>query len=319
MKRLSSILAALSVLAVAGIGPASAKTDADCKQDYAAKKAAGTTSGETEAQYVKACLTADSVGPAEGSGDIGGDSKGQSATDLAKKLQNPIGDLYSFPFQSNTNFGYGPHGGAQDVLNIQPVIPIHLNSDWNIITRTILPIVWTPDLSPAKVVPQGTAPTTFSAFLSPSNFSHGWLWGVGPVIQIPTISSATLGSSVWGAGPSVVLVYMNGPIVAGGLANNVWSFGGTHGPGGNSYNTFLTQPFFNYNFGGGWYVGTSPIITADWQANGTKWTVPIGAQAGRVIRVGKLPINLLFGAYYNLVKPTYGGDWQLRSQLVLIF
>ena len=99
---------------------------------------------------------------------------------------------------------------------------------------------------------------------------------------------------------------MNGPIVAGALANNVWSFGGTHGPGGNSYNAFLTQPFFNYNFGGGWYVGTSPIITADWQANGTIWTVPIGAQAGRVIRIGKLPVNLLLGAYYNIVKPQYG-------------
>ena len=138
-------------------------------------------------------------------------------------------------------------------------------------------------------------------------------------MQIPTISDASLGSNVWGGGPTAVLVYMNGPIVAGALANNVWSFGGTHGPGGNSYNAFLTQPFFNYNFGGGWYVGTSPIITADWQANGTIWTVPIGAQAGRVIRIGKLPVNLLLGAYYNIVKPQYGADWQLRSQVVLIF
>ena len=248
----------------------------------------------------------------------GDDRAGQSNTDLAKKLQNPIGDLYRFPFQNNTNFDYGPHGGTQDILNIQPVIPIHLN-DWNIITRTILPIVWTPDISPIPVVPQGTAPTTFSAFLSPKNPTNGWLWGLGPVIQIPTISSATLGSSVWGGGPTGVLVYMKGPWVAGILANNVWSFGGTKGPGGNSYNDFLTQPFVNYNFGDGWYVGSAPIITADWQANGTKWTVPVGADAGRVFRVGKLPINLQVGAYYNLVKPTYGGDWQLRTQLTLIF
>ena len=162
------------------------------------------------------------------------------------------------------------------------MIPIHITPDWNIITRTILPVVWNPDLSPVPTVPVGTAPTTFSAFLSPKNPTNGWLWGVGPVIQIPTISSATLGSSVWGGGPTAVLVYLHGPIVAGALANNVWSFGGTHGPGGNSYNNFLTQPFVNYNFGDGWYVGSSPIITADWQANGTKWTVPIGADAGRV-------------------------------------
>ena len=256
--------------------------------------------------------------PAQSAGP-GSDTEGQSATDLAKKIQNPIGDLYSFPFQNNANFGFGPHGGTQDVLNVQPVIPIHIAPDWNIITRTILPLVWMPDLSPVPSVPFGTAPTTFSAFLSPKNLTNGWLWGVGPVVQIPTISNADLGSSVWGGGPTAVLVYMKGPIVAGALANNVWSFGGTHGPFGNSYNTFLTQPFFNYNFGEGSYVGTSPIITADWQADGTKWTVPIGANAGRVMRIGKLPVNFLIGAYYNIVKPTYAGDWQLRTQVTLIF
>src|SRR5208337_1705108 len=226
----------------------------------------------------------------------GADTAGQSATDLAKKIQNPIGDLYSFPFQNNANFGAGPHGGVQNILNIQPVIPIHVNDEWNIITRTILPVVWNPDLSPLPSVPVGTGPTDFSAFLSPKN---------------PT--------SVWGGGPTAVLVYMKGPIVAGVLSNNVWSFGGVHGPGGNSYNGFLTQPFFNYNFGGGWYVGTAPIVTADWQANGTKWTVPVGANAGRVFKVGKLPINVLLGAYYNIVKPQYGAAWQLRTQLTLIF
>lgn len=257
--------------------------------------------------------------PDAGAAKPSDDTAGQSTTDLAKKLQNPIGDLYSFPFQSNTNFGYGPHGGTQDILNIQPVIPIHVNDDWNIITRTILPVVWNPDLSPIPTVPVGTGPTTFSGFLSPRNPTNGWLWGVGPVIQIPTISSATLGSSVWGSGPTAVLVYMNGPIVAGALANNVWSFGGPHGPGGNSYNNFLTQPFFNYNFGAGWYATTSPIITANWQASGTKWTVPVGGGAGRVFKVGKLPINVMLAGYYNIVKPTYGADWQLRTQVTLIF
>src|SRR5208282_5445712 len=127
------------------------------------------------------------------------------------------------------------------------------------ITRTILPLVWTPDLSPVPSVPFGTAPTTFSAFLSPHSPTSGWLWGVGPVVQIPTISSADLGSNVWGGGPTAVLVYMNGPWVVGALANNVWSFGGTHGPFGTSYNNFLTQPFVNYNFGEGWYVVSAPI------------------------------------------------------------
>ena len=192
-----------------------------------------------------ACAPARAQQAAPDAGDAkpGGDTAGQSNTDLAKKLQNPIGDLYSFPFQSNTNFGYGPHGGTQEILNIQPVIPIHVTADWNIITRTILPLVWNPTCRPLPTVPSGTAPTTFSAFLSPSNPTNGWLWGVGPVIQIPTISSTTLGSSVWGGGPTAVLVYMNGPFVAGALANIVWSFGGTHGrPAATSYNDFLISP-----------------------------------------------------------------------------
>jgi hypothetical protein len=254
-------------------------------------------------------------------GDQASDASNEDATALAKKLQNPIGDLYSFPFQSNTNFNYGPHDGTQDILNIQPVIPIHVSADWNVITRTILPLIWQPSLQPAQTVPFGTGPTTFSAFLSPHSPTNGWLWGVGPVFQVPTISNKTLGSPVWGAGPTGVLVYMKGPWVAGVLANNVWSLGGTSGRGGTNYNMFLTQPFVNYNFGEGWYVGTSPIITANWLTTGDHaWTLPVGGNVGRVVKIGgKLPVNFSLGAYYNTLRPEYGSTWQLRTQITLIF
>jgi hypothetical protein len=245
---------------------------------------------------------------------------GDSATEIAKKLQNPIGDLYSFPFQNNANFSYGPRRGTQDILNIQPVIPIHLNEDWNVITRTILPLIWQPSIQPGQTVPFGTGPTTVSAFLSPSKPTNGWLWGVGPVVQVPTASDPTLGSSVWGGGPTGVLVYMKGPWVAGVLANNVWSFGGSSGRGGTRYNTFLVQPFVNYNLADGWYVGTSPIITANWLTTGDKaWTLPIGANVGRVVKIGKLPVNFLLGAYYNALRPEFGANWQLRAQVTFIF
>ena len=126
---------------------------------------------------------------------------------------------------------------------------------------------------------------------------------------------------MWGGGATGVVVYMKGPIVAGILANNVWSFGGTTGRGGTSYNQFLAQPFGNYNFGGGWYVGTSPIITSNWLVSGDKaWTLPIGANAGRVIKIGgKLPVNLSIGAYYNALRPQDGSTWQWRSQVTFIF
>jgi hypothetical protein len=256
-----------------------------------------------------------SVVPAEDAAS-GGDT-----TALAKKLQNPIGDLYSFPFQSNTNFNTGPHNGTQDILNVQPVIPIHITEDWNVITRTILPLIWQPSLQPLQAVPFGTGQPTFPAFLSPRNPSNGWLWGVGPVVQVPTISNKSLGSNVWGGGPTGVLVYMKGPWVAGVLANNVWSFGGTSGRGGTSYDTFLVQPFANYNFGGGWYVGTSPVITANWLTAGNNaWTLPLGANVGKVVMIGgKLPVNFSLGAYYNVLRPEYGSTWQLRTQVTFIF
>jgi hypothetical protein len=243
-----------------------------------------------------------------------------SAEELAKKLQNPIGDLYTIPFQSNTNFNVGPHKGTQEILNIQPVIPIHLNEDWNIITRTILPVIWNPSLLPAPSVSQGTGPTTFSAFLSPSKPNDGWLWGVGPVVQIPTISSPTLGSNVWGVGPALVVVKMAGPIVAGALVNNVFSLGGTSGPTGTRYATFTFNPFLNYNFKGGWFVGSAPIVTANEYGSGQRWTVPVGLQGGRLIKLfNKLPVNLLAGAYYNVVRPQGAGDWQFRTQVAIIF
>jgi hypothetical protein len=248
------------------------------------------------------------------------DSTDESATALAKKLQNPIGNLYSFPFQSNTNFNYGPNKGTQENLHVQPVIPIHVNSDWTVILRAILPLIWQPSLEPMHTVPFGTGATTLSAFVAPASPSNGWLWGAGPVVQIPTISSATLGSNVWGGGPTGVLVYMKGPIVAGALANNIWSFGGTSGPAGTRYNNFLVQPFFNYNFGDGWYVGSSPIINANWLTSGNNaWTLPIGANAGRVIKIGKIPVNLSAGAYGNVLRPQYGATWQLRTQITFIF
>ncbi|HTX80222.1 MAG TPA: hypothetical protein VMC62_11160 [Longilinea sp.] len=264
-----------------------------------------------------------SAAPAASSTDdsAADDTANVSASDLAKKLQNPVGDLYSFPFQSNTNFHYGPNKGTQEILNIQPVIPIHVNHDWNIITRTILPLIWQPSLQPSQTVPFGTGPTVFSAFLSPKNPTNGWLWAVGPAVQLPTISSKTLGSNVWGGGPTAAIVYMKGPIVAGALTNNIWSFGGTSGPGGTRYNNFLLQPFGNYNFGGGWYLTSAPIITANWEVAGNKaWTLPIGGGFGRVVRIGgKLPVNFGLSAYANVLRPKYGATWQLRTQVTLIF
>jgi hypothetical protein len=125
---------------------------------------------------------------------------GDNATNLAKKTQNPIAAMIILPFQNDTNFGFGPHQGTQDILNIQPVIPLQINEDWNVITRTIVPLIWRPSLQPAQTVPFGLGATQFSAFFSPRNPIDGWILGAGPIVQLPTaVAVRTQGAWVFGA------------------------------------------------------------------------------------------------------------------------
>jgi hypothetical protein len=132
---------------------------------------------------------------------------GDDASALAAKLQNPIADLISLPFQNNTNFNVGPNKGTQDILKIQPAIPFHLNQDWNLITPTILPLTWSPSFQPGESVPPfGVSPTSFSAFFSPNKAFNGWTLGGGPIVALPTITNKNLGPNVWGLGPAFVAV-----------------------------------------------------------------------------------------------------------------
>ena len=147
-----------------------------------------------------------------------------SAEELAKLAQNPVGNLISLPFQNNTNLNFGPEKGTQNILNIQPVIPIEINKDWNIITRTIVPVIWNPSLSPTDPATSGLGDTSLTAFLSPADPGK-WIWGAGPVLQIPTNTNAELGNKNWGLGPSAVVLHLDkgDPWVYGVLVNNVWS------------------------------------------------------------------------------------------------
>ncbi len=242
-----------------------------------------------------------------------------SANELAKIAQNPVGNLISVPFQNNSNLNYGPEKKTQNIMNIQPVIPVEVNSEWNIITRTIIPVVSQPGLSSTDDRTSGTGDTVFTAFLSPAKPGN-LIWGAGPVVQLPTNSHADLGNKNWGMGFSgVVLRIKKGdPWVYGALVNNIWSLSSSER--GGSYNNGLIQPFINYNLPGGLYVTSSPVITANWKAdNSQRWTVPLGGGVGKIFHFGKLPVNAQLGAYYNVVKPDYGPNWQIRAQVQLMF
>ena len=243
-----------------------------------------------------------------------------SEEELAKLAQNPVANLISVPFQNNANLNYGPQKQTQDILNIQPVIPIDFSPDWNIITRTIVPLISQPALTPDGSRAYGIGPIQLSAFLSPANAS-GIIWGVGAITQIPTETQLELGSDRWGLGPTAVVLRLakGEPWVYGILVNNIWSV--SNGPGG-SYNSFLAQPFLNYNFESaqGTYLTSTPIITANWQAKGKDvWTVPLGGGIGHIFHLGKLPLNTQIAGYYNLATPTYGPNWQIRLQAQVMF
>ena len=252
--------------------------------------------------------------------EAGGNTEG-----LAKQAQNPIADLISVPFQDNINFGVGERGRTQNVLNFQPVIPLKIGGGWNLITRTITPIIYQPSLY--KGVPGvrtsddpdfGLGDINPTAFFATS-LRRDLMVGFGPTVTLPTAAAKDLGTGKWSAGPAAVAVWMPGHWVIGALVNNQWSFAGDNDR--RQVNQMLVQPFVNYNLGKGWYLASSPIITADWEAKQGKnvWTVPVGGGFGRLFRVGKLPVNTSVQAFDNVESPEFGTDWTLRLQVQFLF
>jgi hypothetical protein len=251
-------------------------------------------------------------------GEVRPSAAREAMAELARAVQNPVADLISVPFQDNTNFNYGPNGHIQNILNIQPVVPIRLSEDWNLVTRTILPLISQPAFAPGGGTTFGLGPTQASLFLSPGR-AGSVVWGAGAVVQAPTATDRALGSTVWGAGPSFVALTMQGAWVIGGLLNNVWSFGGD---ARNRYNAMTFQPFVNYNLpqSPGTYLSFSPIVTAHWEAeSGDAWTVPLGLAVGQVLPIGTQPVNIQLGAYYNVIRPDIGPEWQVRFQVAFLF
>jgi hypothetical protein len=248
----------------------------------------------------------------------------EDATALAKAAQNPVADLISVPIQLNMNFGTGPEDDLQTVTNVQPVVPFSISEDWNLITRTIVPVISQPDFGVYSERENGIGDIQFSTFFSPkAPTSGGWIWGGGAVAQLDTATDDRLGQGAWGLGPTAVALKITGHWVVGGLVNNIWSVSEDENrSNGGKVNQLLVQPFINYNFPSspGRYLTFAPIITANWEAeDGEKWLVPIGLGIGQITRFGKQPVNLQASFYYNVERPDGAPDYQVRLQLQLLF
>lgn len=237
--------------------------------------------------------------------------------ELAKKLSNPIASLISVPFQFNYDSGYGPDDGEKAYVNVQPVIPVSLNADWNMISRTILPLIWQNDIAGPSGEQSGLGDITQSLFFSPSQpTASGIVWGVGPVFLVPTATDDLLGGGKWGAGPTAVVLKQSHGWTVGALANHVWSFAGDSDRGDIS-STFL-QPFVSYTTKDAWTFTLNTESSYNWEAE--EWSVPVNFQVSKLVVVEKQPISLFAGIRYWAESPDSGPDGLgFRTGITLLF
>ena len=239
------------------------------------------------------------------------------AAELAKKLANPIASLISVPLQFNYDENYGlSDDGEKFFINVQPVIPISLSEDWNLISRTILPLVHLSDIPPGNDE-SGLGDITQSLFFSPAQpTSRGIIWGAGPVLLLPTATDELLGSEKWGAGPTAVLLKQSGPWTVGFLGNHIWSFAGEDDRADISV-SFL-QPFVSYITKTHTTFSLNTESTYDWEAE--QWSVPINFQVSQLLKIAGQPISLGAGVRYWAETPDAGPeDWGARLSLTFLF
>lgn len=235
---------------------------------------------------------------------------------LAKQLANPVASLISVPFQNNWDFGIGVNDASRYTLNFQPVTPFAINDDYNLIVRTIVPIIDAESPAPGIPNASGLGDIVQTFFVSPVDKIGGdWILGVGPAFLYPSASSDFLGLDKWGAGPSVVALRQDGPWTSGILVNHLWSFAGDS-QRSDVDATFL-NPFLTYITDSSTTFALSPELTYDWERD--QWNAPINFVVSQLLKVGDQPIQLGLGARYYADGPAGGPEWGIRANLVLLF
>ncbi len=243
----------------------------------------------------------------------------QAAADenLAEKLANPISSLISVPFQYNFDCCFGPSDATRDLLNIQPVIPTKLSPDWNLIIRTILPVIYLESPAPGLDSTFGLSDTLQSFFFSPSNSPGGLTWGIGPAIQWPTGTDPMIDSGKWAAGPTGVILEQKNGWTYGILANQIWSFADATSRDRPNVNQMFLQPFLAYTWKDSTTLTLNTESTYYWETR--EWSVPINLFISHIYNFGSQPVSLGVGGrgYADTVED--GPDWGVRAVATFLF
>jgi hypothetical protein len=239
-----------------------------------------------------------------------------SAADLAKKLSNPVADLISAPIQFNHDVGLGPDNGGRNITNIQPVIPFELNSETNIISRTILPVVNYQSTYSGDNGASGIGDTLQSFFYSPKALTKdGWIWGAGIAIQAPTANKEELGSGKWSAGPTAVVLKQSNGWTRGVLWNHIDSFAGQSDR--NYVSATYVQPFLSYTTHT--YTTFSINTESTYNEHEAEWTVPINVGVAQLAKIGGQPVQFQIGYRKYVTNPTDTPEHGFRAQVTFLF
>lgn len=234
---------------------------------------------------------------------------------LAKKLSNPVASMVSVPFQLNFDNGYGPNDADRLTLNIQPVIPFSISDDWNLIVRTIVPLIYQESPAPGVSSESELGDVTQSFFFSPKEAVGGWILAVGPVALWPTGTEPRLRSEQLGLGPTALALRQENGWTYGALANHIW--GVTDSDDHADVNATFVQPFVSYTFATATSLTLNSESTYDWTRE--EWTVPVNLLVGQIMTMGDQPVQLSVGARYYAEAPDGGPEWGLRFGFTLLF
>ncbi|HEX3857438.1 MAG TPA: transporter [Verrucomicrobiae bacterium] len=256
-----------------------------------------------------------SIAPTTADDSSKADDEAAREAELVKQTLNPVASLISVPIQNNWDFGIGPAHAFKYTANVQPVIPISLSDDWNLISRTIVPVIYAQSPVKGGEDHAGLGDITQSFFFSPKQPVGGWIMGAGPVFLLPGATQEALGSGKWGAGPTAVLLQQKNGFTYGILANQIWSFAGQEDRA--TVNAAFVQPFLSYSTKTYTSFGVNTESTRNWETD--QWSVPMNFTITQLLKIKGQPISIQLGYRYYVDGPDGGPKWGLRFAVTLLF